>query len=280
MVLHMIGLGLSDEKDITVKGLEAVKRSKFVYLEMYTAILMISTEKLSEYYGKEVVVADREFVESGCAQMIEQAKTEEVAFLVVGDPFCATTHTDLYLRCVEEGVKVEVIHNASIVNAMGCCGLQVYRFGEIISIPFFTEKWRPYSFYDKIVPNIERGLHTLALLDIKVKEPTLESLAKGKPVYLPPRYMSCKQAAEQLLEISESKENPCFTKDTKCMGLARIGTATQLIVSGPLQAFAEEIEMGEPLHSLVICGEMHDIEQTMYEHFYFTKNPACQTVKE
>jgi diphthine synthase len=66
----MIGLGLSDEKDITVKGLEAVHASKFVYLEMYTAILMISTERLSEYYGKDVVVADREFVESGCDNMI------------------------------------------------------------------------------------------------------------------------------------------------------------------------------------------------------------------
>lgn len=196
MVLYMIGLGLSDEKDITIKGLEAVKSSKYVYLEMYTAILMISTERLSAYYEKEVVVADREFVESGCEQMIEQAKTENVSFLVVGDPFCATTHTDLFLRCVEEGVKVEVIHNASIVNAMGCCGLQVYRFGEIVSIPFFTEKWRPYSFYDKIKPNVARGLHTLALLDIKVKEPTLESLARGKPVYMPPRYMSTQQAAE------------------------------------------------------------------------------------
>jgi diphthine synthase len=190
MSLSMIGLGLSDEKDITVKGLEAVQKAKYVYLEMYTAILMISNEKLSEFFGKEVVTADREFVESGCELMIEQSKTEHVAFLVVGDPFCATTHTDLYLRCVKEGVKVDVIHNASIVSAMGCCGVQVYRFGEIISIPFFTETWRPSSFYDKIKENSERNLHTLCLLDIKVKEPTMESLARGKPVYMPPRYMS------------------------------------------------------------------------------------------
>ena len=101
MVLFMIGLGLSDEKDITIKGLEAVKSSEFVYLEMYTAILMISNERLSKFFDKEVIVADREFVESGCDQMIEQAKTSNVSFLVVGDPFCATTHTDLYLRCIE-----------------------------------------------------------------------------------------------------------------------------------------------------------------------------------
>ena len=277
MPLHMIGLGLSDEKDITIKGLEAVKASKYVYLEMYTAILMIDNERLSKFFDKEVIVADREFVESGCDIMIQQAKTDDVSFLVVGDPFCATTHTDLQLRCIEEKVKVNVIHNASIVNAMGCCGLQVYRFGEIVSIPFFTETWRPYSFYDKIKPNLDRGLHTLALLDIKVKEPTLESLARGKPVYLPPRYMTTKQAAEQLIETAANQENPAFGPETKCMGLARIGTATQLIVSGPLKAFAEEIEMGEPLHSLVLCGEMHEIEEVMYKHFYYTSQQPAQT---
>ena len=195
MPLFMIGLGLSDETDISIKGMELVQSSSKVYLEMYTAILMISNEKLSQFFKKEITVADREFVESGCDAMIEQAKTENVAFLVVGDPFCATTHTDLYLRCMSEGVKVQVVHNASIVSAMGCCGLQVYRFGEIVSIPFFTETWKPYSFYQKIKGNAERGLHTLALLDIKVKEPTMESLARGKPVYMPPRYMSTKIAA-------------------------------------------------------------------------------------
>ena len=96
----MIGLGLSDEKDISIKGFEAVKNSSKVYLELYTAILMISRPKLEEFFGKEVIEADREFVESGCEKMIEEAKTEQVAFLVVGDPFCATTHSDLYLRCI------------------------------------------------------------------------------------------------------------------------------------------------------------------------------------
>ncbi len=123
MVLYMIGLGLSDEKDITVKGLEAVKKSSKVYLEMYTAILMISKEKLEAFFEKPVIEADRNFVETGCQEMIDQAKEDVVSFLVVGDPFCATTHSDLYLRCVESGVKVEVIHNASIVSAVGCCGL-------------------------------------------------------------------------------------------------------------------------------------------------------------
>lgn len=89
---------------------------------------------------------------------------------MVGDPFCATTHSDLYLRAVNLGIKVEVIHNASIMSAIGCTGLQVYQFGETVSVPYFTEKWRPDSFYDKISKNRANGLHTLVLLDIKVKE--------------------------------------------------------------------------------------------------------------
>jgi len=46
----MIGLGLATEKDITLKGLECVQKSTKVYLEMYTAILGVNTEKLQELF--------------------------------------------------------------------------------------------------------------------------------------------------------------------------------------------------------------------------------------
>ena len=69
---------------------------------------------------------------------------------MVGDAFCATTHSDLYLRATKLGITVSVIHNASIVSAVGCCGLQVYRFGEVVSVPLWNEKWKPDSWYGKI----------------------------------------------------------------------------------------------------------------------------------
>ena len=149
---------------------------------------------------------------------------------------------------------------------MGCCGLQVYRFGEIISIPFFTDSWKPYSFYDKIKFNREKGLHTLCLLDIKVKEPTIESLARGKPVYMPPRYMKTDCAAQQLLETVKAMEGDSYNEDTPCIGLARIGTASQKIISGPLKSFIDR-DMGEPMHSFIICGDMHELEEDMYKFF-------------
>lgn len=183
MVFYIIGLGLGDETDITVKGLQAIKSCELIYLEHYTSILGVNKEKLEEFYGKQLILADRETCEEGIDTILKNCKDNEEknsAILVVGDPFCATTHTDLFLRAVKLGLKVEVIHNASIMNAVGCCGLQLYRFGETVTLPFFTEKWRPYSFYDKIAKNRKAGLHTLVLVDIKVKERTEENLLKGK----------------------------------------------------------------------------------------------------
>ena len=71
---------------------------------------------------------------------------------------------DLALRARERGIEVKVIHNASIMNAMGASGLQLYNFGRTVTVPFFTDSWRPDSFYDKIAYNLKGGMHTLVLL--------------------------------------------------------------------------------------------------------------------
>ncbi|CAI5776650.1 diphthine methyl ester synthase isoform X1 [Podarcis lilfordi] len=178
IMLYLIGLGLGDAKDITVKGLEVIKQCSRVYLEAYTSILTVGKEALEEFYGKELILADRETVEQEADTILKGAHQCDVAFLVVGDPFGATTHSDLVLRAVKLGVPYRVIHNASILNAVGCCGLQLYNFGEVVSVVFWTDTWKPESFYDKIAKNRRNGMHTLCLLDIKVKEQSLENLMK------------------------------------------------------------------------------------------------------
>lgn len=45
-MLYLVGLGLGDAKDITVKGLEIVKRANKVFLEAYTSILRGGKEEL------------------------------------------------------------------------------------------------------------------------------------------------------------------------------------------------------------------------------------------
>ena len=48
--LYIIGLGLGNEQDITLKGVEAVKKSSKVFLEAYTSILGTSIQKLVSVY--------------------------------------------------------------------------------------------------------------------------------------------------------------------------------------------------------------------------------------
>ena len=254
----LIGVGLGDEKDITVKGLEAVKAADIVFLEAYTSYLINSSaEKLSEFYGKPVTVADREAVESG--SVLDDAKEKSVVLLVVGDVFGATTHSDLMVRCHEAKIKTVVIHNASIINAVGCCGLQLYRFGQVLSLCFWTETWRPDSYYERLLANKKAGVHTLLLLDIKVKEMSDENLARGRKIYEPPRYMSISQALDQLEQVEASRKGGAISEDTVYIGMARIGSATQQVVAGTRKEL-EGIDFGEPLHSLIVAGDIHECE--------------------
>jgi len=266
-MLYFIGLGLGDERDISLKGLDAVRSCSRVYLESYTSILPgVDKKALEELYGKEISIADREFVEEKAEEIIDGSDTDNVAFLVVGDPFGATTHTDLWMRAREKHIPTETIHNASIMNAIGICGLQLYRYGEAVSIALFTENWRPDSWYDKIKANMKLGLHTLCLLDIKVKEPSLEALARGKKVYEKPRFMTIREAIEQLLEVESKRAENVYGEDTFCVGLARVGGSDQVVASGAMGSL-RRYEFGGPLHSLVIPGEMHFLEEQLVRSF-------------
>ena len=270
--LVLVGLGLGDDQDITLKGLEAVKKAGRVYLEAYTSILGVSKERLENVYGCSITIADREFVEEQSDQMLDEAARIPggVAFLVVGDPFGATTHSDLWLRARSRQINVQVIHNASIMNAVAVCGLQLYNFGQAISLCFWTETDRPSSYFDKLVANRKIGLHTLCLLDIKVKEPSLEGLARGKKIYEPSRYMTVNQAVEQLLTISENRGSCELSPDTFAVGIARLGQKDEMIAYAPLRVLQKH-DFGDPLHSLVIpAPELHFHEQEVLQCFEIT----------
>lgn len=201
-------------------------------------------------------------VESQSDEILKDADTKDVAFLVVGDPFSATTHTDLALRCRqhEPSIPTRTLPNASILTAVGATGLSLYNFGQTVSMVFFTESWKPASFYDRIAENASLGFHTLMLLDIKVKEPDLQALARGKIVYEKPRFMTVAQCASQMLEIEEERQQSICSKESLAVGVARLGSEDQQIVAGTLEELSTA-DLGRPLHSLVLCGtKMHEME--------------------
>ena len=165
-MLYLVGLGLGGPDDITVKGLEIVKKAKRVYLDGYTSVMSCGREHLEKTYGCKINLLHRTEIEDDEAaeKIFEGANIDDVVFLVVGDPLGATTHTDLILRARKKNISYKIVHNASIMNAVSSCGLQLYRFGKTVSIPYWTDDWRPESFIDGILCNKQNDLHTLCLL--------------------------------------------------------------------------------------------------------------------
>lgn len=253
-MLYLIGLGLGNEKDITLKGLEAVKSCDVVYLENYTSKLQCSVKDLENIYGQKIILAERKDIEGdeekGRNPIIEDAKTKKVALLVIGDPMGATTHIDMMLRCRKRRIECKVIHNASIINAVGIVGLELYKYGKTTSIPFPENNFQPETAYDVIKLNIRNDLHTLCLLDLRPNEN---------------RFMSVNEAIKILLDIGkkrvmEKKEKKArFREDTFCIGCARIGS-DYMIKAGKAKDLLE-IDFGPAPHCLIVPGKLHFVEE-------------------
>ena len=162
-MLFFIGLGLYDEMDISVRGLEAVQKADKVYAEFYTSRLMgTSVENLERFYGKKIHLLSRNGVEVD-PSWLKDARESNVAFLVGGDPMVSTTHLDLRLRALELGIKTKVIHSSSIVTAVsGATGLQNYRFGRSTTIPFDYivrgKRIVPQTPYQVLKENLQKNL--------------------------------------------------------------------------------------------------------------------------
>jgi diphthine synthase len=237
MALYLIGLGLWNEKDISVKGLETAKACKKLYMEEYTSKLGVSKEVLEGLTGKEIKLLSRADVEQSDL-LLKEAKNDDVALLVGGDPLVATTHIDLLLQAKKAGIKTKMIHSSSIYTAVCESGLFVYKFGKSCSIPFPEPGVSVKSFYDTVLENQKAGLHTLIFLDLKPEQN---------------RFMSINQALEILIKLG-------LSKDTLSVGFARLGSEDQFIKAGTAGELFH-IDFGGPQHALVIPGKLHFVEE-------------------
>lgn len=241
MTLNIIGIGLGDEKDITLKGLELVKKSDLVYLENYTSKLNCDLSKLEELYSKKIILANRDLVENK-DEIIENAKSKEVAFLIIGDVLGATTHIDILQRAKKEKIKVNIVHNASILSAVSETGLFLYNFGKVTSIPFENEN--VVSPIKVLENNQKSGLHTLFLLDLKPSED---------------KFMSVNKAIEFLI-------NNKVDSDTLAIACCGLGSEKQIIKAGKLNDLKEKKFDVYP-QCLIIPGKLHFIEEKFLENY-------------
>lgn len=232
-MLFLIGLGLWDKKDISVKGLEAVQSCDYVYLEHYTSVLSDTVDQLENFYGKQIIVADRKQIEVKSDEILEKARKSDVALLIIGDVFAATTHIDFKIRAMDAGIKVKIIHNASVLTAVGETGLELYKFGKVTSIPF--EHDNVTSPIDVLKMNFEKGLHTLFLFDL---DPADE------------RFMRIPHAAEYLLKHID---------DCRAVGCAGLGGEPEIKV-GMLSELMQHKFTKIP-QCLIIPGNLHFMEE-------------------
>ncbi len=244
MALFFIGIGLNYEKDITVRGLEIVRSCDYVYLETFSSVLACSVSDLEKFYGKKVIPAGRELVEQS-EEIVDRAQYSNVAFLVIGDPFAATTHIDLMLRAKRRGIKFTIINNASIMTSIGITGLQIYKFGKTTSVPFPQTNFRPVTAYEVLKQNRILGLHTLLILDLNPKES---------------KFMKINEAIRILLDIEKARKENLFTENTLCIGCARIGRDDFSVKAGIAKDLLS-FNFGPSPHCLVVPGELHFVEE-------------------
>jgi diphthine synthase len=249
--LIFIGLGLWDEKDLTLRGLEIARGCDKLYAEFYTSKLMgLKLERLEKLLRKPLAILDRFQVEKKAEEILEEAKKLRVAFLTPGDPMMATTHLSLRNQAIERGIPTRIIHGASIQTAVASLsGLQSYKFGRTTTLVFPEPNYFPLSPYEVIKENKQRGLHTLILLDIRAEEE---------------RYMSANEGIELLLKMEALRKEKVITPNTLLVGIARAGSPKPLIKVGKVKELAKE-KFGKPLHSLIVPGKLHFMERKALE---------------
>ncbi len=245
-MLYLIGLGLGNEKDLTINSRDIIKKCDFVYLESYTSYIGFDVKKLEKLLKKEIKVIGRNFVESE-SEIISKAKNKNAAFLVKGDVFSATTHIDLFLRAKQASVECKIFHNASIITAVGDTGLSLYKFGKVVSIPF--ENFDLDSPYETFLDN--KNLHTLFLLDLRPEENS---------------YMNFNDGIKYLLKKSKERNDNKINEETNCAVCAGIGTDKAVIKYGKISDLSK-LNIDIYPQCILIPGELHFMEEEMLNLF-------------
>ena len=248
-MLTFIGLGLYDERSVTVEGRDAIREADRVFAEFYTSRLVgADVADLEACHGVDVEVRDRDGVERDPEPILDAAESGDAAFLTAGDTMISTTHTDLRLRAEERGIDTRVIHGVTAQSAASSLtGLQNYRFGKATTLPFPYAHGGddvPASVIETIEANRERGLHTVVYLDIKV------GTGPTGPDPDHEEYMTADVAARLLADN---------WGDELAVVVARAGSPDAVVAADRLSALAER-EFGDPLHLLVIPGDLHHVE--------------------
>jgi diphthine synthase len=258
MSVAFIGLGLNDERGLTIEGLEEARHANSVFAEFYTNIMPgLDRRKLELLLGKRIVVLSRvQLEDEGGKRIVEAAERGRVAFLVPGDPMIATTHISIRLALAKKEIPSRIIHGPSVTSAVcGATGLQSYKFGKSVTLP--QEPGVPGSLLDTVRDNKTRGLHTLMLLDVR------SELSKQLTI----------GGAVAKLVVADPSLGTWMG-----IGVARIGSEDQFVLSAKLGKLQDQDFGGIP-HCLVIPGRLHFMEVESLKVFCGAEDTDLESLK-
>jgi diphthine synthase len=247
--LTLISIGLSDALDMSLRALEEAKACDRLYAELYTTVLNTGIAEISSLIGKPVTQLRRSDLEEDAERIIHEAEEKRVGILAGGDCLVATTHLTLLLDAKKRGIEIRVIHGSSILTAIAEMGLSPYHFGKTVtvSLPLLEqgEVHPPMSPYRVVGENLERGLHTLLLLDLDAEHD---------------RYLSANEAMRLLLAAEEEEGEDIFTEETLVVGAARLGSESPTVKGGLVRRLLN-FNFGSPSHVLIVPGRLHFMEE-------------------
>ncbi|AEM38957.1 diphthine synthase [Pyrolobus fumarii 1A] len=253
MPLFIAGFGTSIEY-VTLRLLDVLREADKVYIDAYTSIAPgLDADSVARLAPRaEIVIADRKLLEEKQSVIIEEAREKNIVVLVPGDPMLATTHVTLRIEAVRRGVSVELIHGVSGLQAVvSYTGLQVYRFGRTVTLVYPEEGFKPYSTVEYTWENLDRGLHTLILLDLRLDQGRAMSINEAIPILL--------ELEDELVSQTGRKER--LIRDSILVGVARAGTREAKCRAGKAEEVASEAYPPPP-HSLIVTApRLHPIEE-------------------
>jgi diphthine synthase len=263
-MLTFVGLGLYDETSITEEGRVRLRAADRAFAEFYTSRLVgASVDDLEAHHDVAIEVRDRTGVEDDPAPILDAAADGAVVFLTAGDPMASTTHVDLRLRAHDRGIETDVVHGVSASTAVaGLTGLQNYRFGKALTLPF---PWAhggdavPGSVREGLDENRDRGLHTLVYLDIKTVAG--RRTGRGHEDRTEPGSTAASDPDDEFMTADVAADLLATEWDADALGVAvaRAGSPEPVVAADRLGRLADR-DFGDPLHALVVPGDLHHLE--------------------
>ena len=262
MTLWFVGTGVSGAASLSDAARGAIANAAAVYVEQFTSPWPAGAEEeVGRIAGSgRLVRAKRWMIEDGAEILRRAGSGEDVAVVTYGDPYAATTHTELRVRAARAGVRTRTAHASSALTAIvGECGLHHYKVGRVATVvrgaaaggggggsAAAAAAAAAASTYRLLRASIQAGSHTILLLEYD---------EDGGRFFLGPRQ------AMEMLEVSDRGQQwrGAFDGSTYVAVASRVGLPDQAIAAGRVGS-VRDMDFGSPPHAIVVPGSLHFTE--------------------